>query len=75
MLYQVVLPLIGQNPEFREVYDYYITRVHNPLKGQQAMIAVSCKLIRVFFAILKNGCDYDAEKLRKDIRRPEKTAA
>ncbi len=75
VLYQVVLPLIGQNPEFREVYDYYSTRIHNPLKGQQAMIAVSCKLIRVFFAILKNGCDYSGERLQKDIRRPDKNAA
>ena len=74
ILFQVVLPLIGSNEEFREVYDYYSTRIHNPLKGHQAMIAVSCKLIRVFFAILKNGCDYDAEKLRKDIRRPEQAA-
>ena len=74
ILFQVVLPLIGSNEEFREVYDYYSTRIHNPLKGHQAMIAVSCKLIRVFFAILKNGCDYNAEKLRKDIRRPEQAA-
>lgn len=75
VLFQVVLPLIGQNPEFREVYDYYSTRIHNPLKGHQAMIAVSCKLIRVFFAILKNGCDYSSEKLRKDIHRPDINAA
>ena len=74
ILFQVVLPLIGSNEEFREVYDYYSTRIHNPLKGHQAMIAVSCKLIRVFFAILKNGCDYNAEKLRKDIHRPEQAA-
>lgn len=75
VLFQVVLPLMGQNPEFREVYDYYSTRIHNPLKGNQAMIAVSCKLIRVFFAILKNGVEYNAEKLRKDIRRPETAVA
>ena len=74
ILFQVVLPLIGSNEDFREVYDYYSTRIHNPLKGHQAMIAVSCKLIRVFFAILKNGCDYDAAKLRGDIHRPEKAA-
>jgi len=75
VLFQVVLPLIGQNPEFREVYDYYSTRIRNPLKGHQAMIAVSCKVIRVFFAILRNGCDYSAERFRKDIRRPESKAA
>ena len=25
-----------------EIYDYYVTRVKNPLKRRQAMVAVSC---------------------------------
>ena len=28
-------------------------------------------MIRVFYSILKNGYIYDADKLRKDIIRPE----
>lgn len=36
----------------------------------QAKIAVECKAIRVFYAILKHGCDYDPKKLQKDIIRP-----
>jgi len=71
LLFQVVLPLIAKNREFGEIYDYYHNRLQNPLKGRQAMIAVSCKLIRIFFAILKKGMDYDAEKMLKDIRRPK----
>ncbi len=70
ILFQVVLPLLHSNNEFGEVYEYYTTRIKNPLKGRQAVIAVSCKLIRVFYAILKNGTDYDAERLRTDIIRP-----
>ena len=35
------------------------------------MIAISCKLIRIFFAVLKKGVDYDARKMLEDIRRPE----
>lgn len=69
-LYQVVLPLIGRNREFSEVYDYYRTRIQNPLKGKQAMIAVSCKLIRIFYAVLKNGVDYDGQRMLSDIHRP-----
>lgn len=47
LLFQVVLPLIRSNEDFREVYTYYTTRKENPLKGMQAMIAVSCKVIRI----------------------------
>ena len=33
--------------------------------------AVACKAIRVFFVILKRGCDFDEDRFRKDIIRPE----
>jgi hypothetical protein len=36
----------------------------------QSMIAVACKLVRVFYLILKTGASYDAAKLMGDIRRP-----
>ena len=69
ILYQVMIPLLARNREFREIYDYYVTRVKNPLKRRQAMIAVSCKLIRVFYAVLTKGMDYDRVKLMSDIHR------
>ena len=58
VLYQVMIPLLARNKEFREIYNYYVTRVKNPLKRRQAMVAVSCKLIRVFYTILTKGVDY-----------------
>lgn len=64
-----MIPLLARNREFREIYDYYVTRVKNPLKRRQAMIAVSCKLIRVFYAVLTKGMDYDRVKLMSDIHR------
>lgn len=67
ILYQVMVPLLARNKEFRTIYDYYVTRVKNPLKRRQAMIAVSCKLIRVFYAILTKGVDYDRFKMISDI--------
>ena len=59
ILYQVMVPLLARNKEFRGIYDYYVTRVKNPLKRRQAMVAVSCKLIRVFYAVLTKGVEYD----------------
>lgn len=67
ILYQVMVPLLVRNQEFRTIYDYYVTRVKNPLKRRQAMIAVSCKLIRVFYVVLTKGVDYDRIKMMSDI--------
>lgn len=75
ILFQVMLPMIQSNAEFREVYEHFTTRQKNPLKGKQAIIAAGCKLIRVFYVILKRGVDYDPKKLKMDIIRPELAAA
>lgn len=67
--------MIRSNAEFQEVYHYYTTRQKNPLKGKQAFIALGCKPIRVFYAILTHGVDYDANRLRTDIIRPQEQQA
>ena len=54
---------------------YYTTRKDNPLKGMQAMIAVSCKVIRIFYALLTHGMDYSSTRFRADIIRPEPAKA
>ena len=64
IIYQVVLPLIRINQEFGSIYDYYRKRIKNPLKGRQAMIAVGCKLIRVFFAIMTKGVQHNCHRQR-----------
>lgn len=69
ILFMVMVPLLASNREFREIYDYYVTRTKNPLKRRQAMIAVACKLIRVFYAVLTKGVDYDRVKMMSDIHR------
>ena len=71
ILFQAVLPLIRSNAEFADVYEYYTTRQNNPLKGKQAVIAVGSKLIRIFYVILTKGVEYDADRMRSDINRPQ----
>ena len=39
------------------------------MKKMQSMIAVACKLIRVFYHILKTGVSFDAKKMMTDIHR------
>ena len=35
----MMVRLLARNKEFCAIYDYYVTRVRNPLKRRQAMIA------------------------------------
>ena len=63
--------MIVKNSEFKQIHRYYLTRDKNPLKKMQSVIAVACKLIRIFYAILTKGITYDGQKLLKDIVRPE----
>ena len=70
-MYESARALMSWNPAFQDVFLYYRNRTRNPLGGMQAKIAVACKAIRVFYVILQTGCDFDEEKFRKDIIRPE----
>jgi transposase len=75
ILFQAVMPLVANNAEFAEIHRYYTTRIKNPLKKKQSLIALSCKLIRVFYAILTKGIEYDPQKLIRDIQRPQEYLA
>jgi transposase len=70
ILFQAVLPLVSKNQEFAAIHRYYNNRAKNPLKKKQSLIALCCKLIRVFYALLTKGCTYDPVKLVTDIHRP-----
>lgn len=69
LLYRVTLSLIRSNNEFRKLYDYYTNRPENPLKSQQARVALVCKLIRILFALGQKQVKYDGEKMLNDIVR------
>lgn len=71
LLFQAIMPMVAKNPEFRELHRYYTNRDQNPLKKKQSLILLSCKLIRVFFALLTKGSKYDPQKMMSDIRRPQ----
>ena len=70
LLFEVAMSLVAKNPEFRELHVYYTTRKRNPLKKMQSLMAVATKLIRVFYAMLTKGVDYDPKKMISDIKRP-----
>ncbi|TJX13319.1 IS110 family transposase [Tissierella creatinini] len=72
LLFEVSMSLVAKNQEFRKLHHYYTTRDENPLKKIQSLMAVASKVIRVFYAILTKGVDYDALKMLSDIKRPPK---
>ena len=71
LLFEVAMSLVSKNPEFRQLHLYYTNRSENPLKKMQSLIAVACKLIRVFYAMLTKGVAYDPVKMLTDIKRPQ----
>jgi transposase len=75
LLFQAVMPLVANNAEFAEIHRYYTTRRNNPLKKKQSIIALSCKLIRVIYALVTKDIEYDPNKLVSDIHRPAEIAA
>lgn len=74
LLFEVSMSLVSKNPEFKQLHHYYTTRSENPLKKVQSLMAIGCKLIRVFYAILTKDVDYDGQKMLEDIKRPAKYA-
>jgi len=56
ILFSTIMPIVAKNKEFQQLHKYYTTRKENPLKKKQSLIVLCCKLIRVFFVILKNRC-------------------
>ncbi len=70
LLFNAAVPLVALNEEFKEIHNYYISRCENPLKKKQSIVAICCKLVRVFYAMIRSGKEYNAGQLRKDIHRP-----
>lgn len=70
-----MMPLLSKNAEFKALHEYYTSRKENPLKKMQSLVALSNKLIRIFYMILTKNATYDPRKMMNDIKRPEAKAA
>jgi transposase len=62
-LYQAALVMVAQNQEFKQLYQYLISRRQNPLKRKQAIVVVAIKLIRVILALIQKKESYDPGKV------------
>jgi transposase len=68
-LFNGMIPMLANNVEFRQLHQRNLTREKNPLNKMQSIIALCGKLIRVLYAILTKGCEYNATKMINDINR------
>ncbi|MDR2571019.1 MAG: IS110 family transposase [Oscillospiraceae bacterium] len=56
------------NPEMNALYRYLRDRKNNPLKAQQAFVAVGLKIMRILFHMAKTGETYDPGKALGTVR-------
>ena len=75
ILFNAVIPLLASNEGFQAIHSHYTKRDENPLKRKQSVIAICCKLIRIFYVILKRGAAYDERKMLQDIKWYDSFAA
>ena len=68
ILFNAVIPLLATNTSYQAIHTHYTKRESNPLKRKQSVVAICCKLIRIFYAILKHGAVYDEQKMLQDIK-------
>lgn len=74
-LFLAIRPLVAHNSTFKALHDYYTKRPERPLKKQQSLIALCCKLIRVLFVIGQKQCEFDGAKLLRGIPQIDKIQA
>ena len=67
-LFQAAKSAVSHAEEFKVLHAYYTTRAVNPLKKKQSLVVIACKILRIIFAILKNGSKYDPAKMLSDIK-------
>ncbi|MBU9720597.1 MULTISPECIES: IS110 family transposase [Bacillaceae] len=71
-LYLAIRPLVAHNPTFKTLHHHYTHRPERPLKKQQSLIALCCKLLRVLFVIGQKQCPFDPTKLTQGLSKSER---
>lgn len=73
-LFRAMIPMLANNPEFWAIHARNITRSQNPMNKMQSIIALCGKFVRVIYAILNKGNNYDSGKLLSDMNLQQKAA-
>jgi transposase len=66
-LYLAIRPLVAPNTVFKALHHYYTKRPDRPLKKQQSLIAVCCKLLRLLIVSGHKQCEFVGSKLLRGL--------
>lgn len=69
VLYQMARVMVTKNSEMKELYQYLKTRPNNPLKGKQALVVISKKIVTVIYNLAKKQTEYKAELVLGEYRK------
>ncbi|MDF2653281.1 MAG: family transposase [Paenibacillus sp.] len=77
LLFRCILPLVAKNEEFKTLHKHYTTRVQNPLKKKQSLIALVGRLIRILHALGTKQKVYNATEVLVSVQQTslQKSAA
>lgn len=73
-LFRAMIPILSNNPDFQVIHARNITRDLKPMNKMQSIIALCCKLVRVMYAILNKGNNYDSGEMLSDMNLQQKAA-
>ena len=73
-LHRAMIPMLATNDEFRSLHRRNLNRLQNPLTKMQSITALCGKLMRVIFALLTKGVDYDPGKVVVEITELKQVA-
>ena len=74
-LFRVMIAMLANNREFRSLHQRNLNRTENPMNKMQSIVALCGKLVRVLYALLTKGVEYDSHKLIADMGRSMMVAA
>ena len=69
-----MISILATNEEFRSLHQRNLTRTENPLTKMQSLIALCGKLLRVVFALLTTGMEYDPSKIKVEMNEVSQAA-
>jgi hypothetical protein len=71
LLFRMAMVMVSKNKELKQLYQHLKTRRDNPLKGKQALIVISKKIITIIYQILKNRKTYEPALVLGTVRRQQ----
>ncbi len=71
LLYRMAMVMVASNSELKQLYLYLRTRLKNPLKGKQALIVVSKKIVTIIYQMMKTRTEYKPVLVLGPVRREQ----